>query len=109
MYNGLLEEVCEGSIGEGGLRFKVQKIQGMPLYAFPIFQKSCSWRRFETDLKLGYRDFIQFGISCPEKLGFPGKFFKSFILGVLFCSNMGFCDFGFTNGLKFRFHLPLGT
>ncbi|CAN6562953.1 unnamed protein product [Malus baccata var. baccata] len=57
----LLGEVCEGSIGQGGLRFKVQKIQGLPLYAFPVFQKSCSWRRFETDLKLGYRDLIQIG------------------------------------------------
>ncbi|RXI08496.1 hypothetical protein DVH24_022640 [Malus domestica] len=124
MYNGLLEEVCEGSIGEGGLRFKVQKIQGMPLYAFPIFQKSCSWRRFETDLKLGYRDFIQFGgfgnlyqfgfdwnfwahliqrfqvrkllkfrfllnsgISCPEKLGFPGFSDLMAFVSVLKVSN----------------------
>ncbi|RXI02710.1 hypothetical protein DVH24_002788 [Malus domestica] len=57
----LLGEVCEGSIGKGGLRFKIQKIQGLPLYAFPVFQKSCSWRRFETDLKLGFRDLIQIG------------------------------------------------
>ncbi|XP_048439555.1 uncharacterized protein LOC103931172 [Pyrus x bretschneideri] len=57
----LLGEVCEGSIGQDGLRFKVQKIQGLPLYAFPIFHKSCSWRRFEKDLKLGYRDLIQIG------------------------------------------------
>ncbi|RXH80341.1 hypothetical protein DVH24_041488 [Malus domestica] len=57
----LLGEVCEGSIGQGGLRFKIQKIQGLPLYAFPVFQKSCSWRRFETDLKLGFRYLIQIG------------------------------------------------
>ncbi|KAB2630554.1 hypothetical protein D8674_008073 [Pyrus ussuriensis x Pyrus communis] len=57
----LLGEVCEGSIRQDGLRFKVQKIKGLPLYAFPIFHKSCSWRRFEKDLKLGYRDLIQIG------------------------------------------------
>ncbi|XP_050116142.1 uncharacterized protein LOC126593983 [Malus sylvestris] len=76
----LLEEVCEGSIGEGGLRFKVQKIQGMHLYAFPIFQKLCSWRRFETDLKLVYRDFIQFGgFGNLYQFGFDWNFWAHLI------------------------------
>ena len=33
----VIEEVCQGPMGQGGLHFRLAEIQGLPLCAFPIF------------------------------------------------------------------------
>ncbi|RXH71325.1 hypothetical protein DVH24_018680 [Malus domestica] len=78
----VLGEICEGPIRKGGLRVKVPKIQGLPLYAFPIFQKSCSWRfqarlqRFDShggsreyylDLKFDGLGFLAYSLLFTAK------------------------------------------